>query len=100
MRKYNLAYSLAFAPVAVVAVAMTGPTAFGAASASTAQAPAVAAVAASALSGPIECNPEELRAQANLPIQRAADCQIHVSDELLKENPDPKQVEPYENHTP
>lgn len=77
----------------VAAVAVTGPAAFGASSASAAEA---AAIPVSAAFGPINCNPGELRGKANYHTQRAADYQILLARELLKENPDKEKVTHYD----
>jgi hypothetical protein len=77
----------------VAAVAVTGPAALGASSASAAE---DAARSVSAASGPIDCNPGELRGKANYHTQRAADYQILLAGELLKENPDKEKVAHYD----
>jgi hypothetical protein len=89
MRTFNR--FLVAASVAVVTV--TGPAAFGASSASAAE---PGAMSVSAASGPINCNPGELRGKANYHTQRAADYQILLARELLKENPDKEKVAHYD----
>jgi hypothetical protein len=84
------------ATVSVAAVAVTGPAAFGASSASAAEPTAGTTVTMSAASGPINCNPGELRGKANYHTQRAADYQILLARELLKENPDKEKVARYD----
>jgi hypothetical protein len=49
-----------------------------------------------AASGPIQCNPVELRGKANRHTQKAVDYQILLSRELLKQNPDKKKVAHYD----
>jgi hypothetical protein len=87
-------FSRFLATISVAAVAVTGQAAFGASSVSAAEPAAGHAV--SAASGPIECSPGQLRGKANRHTQKAAEYQILLARELVKENPDKQKIAHYE----
>jgi hypothetical protein len=92
MRKFNRFLTT----VSLAAVAVIGPAAFGASSASAAEPAAGTTLSVSTGSGPIDCNPGELRGKANHHTQRAVDYQILLVRELRKENPDKEKVAHYD----
>jgi hypothetical protein len=89
-------FSRFLATVTVAAVAVAGPTVLGGSAASAAEPSAGTVLSGSTVSGPINCNPAELQAKANMHAQKAADYQILLNNELLKENPSKKKVAHYD----